>query len=58
VVLALPVAPPDSLADLARLVDDVVCLQTPTPFFAVGEWYRDFAQVSDETVRTLLHGRA
>lgn len=54
VLLALPVAPRDSLAELARLVDDVVCLQTPSPFYAVGEWYRDFSQVSDDHVRALL----
>jgi putative phosphoribosyl transferase len=57
VVLALPVAPRDSLTDLARLVDDVVCLRTPHPFYAVGEWYRDFGQVSDDEVAALLRGR-
>lgn len=57
VVLALPVAPRDSLDDLARLVDDVVCLRTPHPFYAVGEWYGDFGQVSDDEVTALLRGR-
>jgi putative phosphoribosyl transferase len=57
VVLAVPVAPRDSLADLARLVDDVVCLRTPRPFYAVGEWYRQFGQVSDDEVRALLTWR-
>lgn len=54
VVLAVPVAPADGLADFARLVDDVVCLRTPRPFHAVGEWYRHFGQVSDDEVRELL----
>lgn len=57
VVLAVPVAPRDALADLARLVDDVVCLRTPLPFHAVGEWYRRFGQVSDDEVRALLTQR-
>ncbi len=57
VVLAVPVAPGDGLDGLSRLVDDVVCLSTPRPFLAVGEWYRDFAQVSDDEVRALLRRR-
>lgn len=57
IVLAVPVAPRDSLAELARLVDDVVCLQTPEPFFAVGEWYEHFDQVSDDEVARMLQGR-
>jgi predicted phosphoribosyltransferase len=58
VVLAVPVAPRDTLALLAREVDDVVCLQVPPLFYAVGEWYRDFSQVNDEQVRQVLaaHG--
>jgi len=54
VVLAVPVAPADTLDQLAQLVDDVVCLRCPQPFYAVGEWYRRFDQVSDDEVRTLL----
>jgi putative phosphoribosyl transferase len=54
VVLAVPVAPGDTLEDLARLVDEVVCLQRPRPFHAVGEWYQHFGQVSDDEVRALL----
>lgn len=54
VVLALPVAPREALGELGPLVDVVVCLRTPSPFFAVGEWYHDFSQVSDEEVRELL----
>jgi putative phosphoribosyl transferase len=54
VVLAVPVAPPDSLAALAPLADEVVCPMTPRRFAAVGQWYDDFTQVPDDQVRTLL----
>jgi putative phosphoribosyl transferase len=54
VVLAVPVAPPDSLRALAPLADEVVCPATPRHFSAVGQWYEDFTQVSDEQVRELL----
>lgn len=56
VVLAVPVAPSETLAMLRPLVDDVICLVTPSPFFAVGAWYDDFAQVTDAEVRRLLQG--
>ncbi|HEX6360198.1 phosphoribosyltransferase [Actinophytocola sp.] len=54
VVLAVPVAPPDSLRALAPLADEVVCPATPRHFSAVGQWYEDFTQVPDEQVRELL----
>lgn len=54
VVLAVPVAPPESLAALAPLADEVVCPVTPRRFAAVGQWYDDFTQVPDDQVRTLL----
>jgi putative phosphoribosyl transferase len=54
VVLAVPVAPPDSLAAIAPLADEVVCPSTPRRFTAVGQWYDDFTQVPDDEVRTLL----
>lgn len=53
-VLAVPVAPPETLAQLAALADRVVCLETPEPFFAVGLWYREFGQTCDERVSALL----
>jgi putative phosphoribosyl transferase len=53
-VAAVPVAPPESLGLLSRLADDVVCLATPEPFLAVGIWYRDFEQTTDEEVIALL----
>src|SRR3954471_23190041 len=49
-VLAVPVAPADSLADLAGDCDDIVCLATPEPFYAVGAHYRDFTQTEDDEV--------
>ncbi len=54
VILAVPVSPPDTLAQLSALVDDVICLQAPRLFFAVGAHYRDFDQVSDTTVARVL----
>lgn len=54
IVIGVPVAPPDTAAKLREEVDDFVCLATPEPFFAVGQWYVDFSQISDEEVRTLL----
>lgn len=54
VVLAVPVAPADTVAWLRTQVDEVVCLSTPVLFSAVGEWYRDFSQTSDEEVISLL----
>jgi len=54
VILAVPVAPRSSMAGLASAADEVVCLATPEPFFAVGQWYWDFAQTSDGEVVDLL----
>jgi predicted phosphoribosyltransferase len=54
IVLALGVAPPDTVESLRPEVDDLVVLLVPAMFFAVGEWYHRFAQVSDEEVRRLL----
>ena len=53
-VVAVPVAPRESLAWLRGLADDVVCLRRPDPFFAIGEWYEDFRQIGDEEVKALL----
>ena len=51
VVVAIPVAPVESLEELRSAVDDVVCWATPEPFYAVGAAYEDFPQVSDDEVR-------
>jgi putative phosphoribosyl transferase len=53
-VVAVPVAPAETLAKLSEAADDVVCLATPSPFGAVGMYYEDFTQTSDEEVRSLL----
>jgi putative phosphoribosyl transferase len=55
-VLAVPVAPHDTLMQLRREVDRIVCLAEPSPFRAIGLHYRDFEQVSDEEVIALLEG--
>jgi len=54
IVVAVPVAPVETLAMLRPLVDQLICLFTPAPFFSVGQWYRDFSQTTDEEVKTLL----
>jgi putative phosphoribosyl transferase len=53
-IVAVPVAPPETCESLRKEVDDVVCALAPEPFFAVGNWYDDFTQTSDEEVRQLL----
>ena len=54
IVIAVPAAPESTCREFASLVDDVVCASMPTPFFAVGESFWDFDQVTDEEVRQLL----
>jgi predicted phosphoribosyltransferase len=54
VVAAVPVGPASTIARLRDAADDVACLETPAPFGAVGEFYSDFGQTSDEEVRRLL----
>lgn len=53
-VLAVPVAPPETVAELRPEVDTLVCLETPEPFGAIGYFYCDFSQVSDEEVVAIL----
>jgi putative phosphoribosyl transferase len=53
-VAAVPVSPPETCEALREVVDEVVCLATPDPFLAVGAWYEDFSETSDEAVRELL----
>jgi putative phosphoribosyl transferase len=55
IILAVPVAPPDSLRALAPLEDEIVCPAAPPDFSAVGQWYDDFTQVSNKEVRELLN---
>jgi predicted phosphoribosyltransferase len=54
IVVAVPAGSPDTCAQLRSESDDVVCAITPEPFSAVGRWYEDFAQTSDDEVRALL----
>jgi putative phosphoribosyl transferase len=58
VVVAVPVGAPETCAALAAEADDVVCANAPQPFLAVGYWYDDFAQTSDEEVRAILAQRS
>jgi len=53
-VCAIPVSPPDTLAEVAELADEVVCLETPAHFQAVGQFYRYFPQVGDDEVVKIL----
>lgn len=53
-VIAVPVAAAETCEELARIADQVVCAATPEPFRAVGLWYADFDQTTDEDVRELL----
>jgi predicted phosphoribosyltransferase len=57
-VVAVPVAPAPTCAWLRREVDELVCLYAPDDFYAVGQFYRDFSQVSDEEVASLLQRAA
>jgi putative phosphoribosyl transferase len=54
ILLAVPTAPPETCELLETIADEVLCLITPTPFAAVGYWYEDFSQTTDEEVRELL----
>lgn len=54
IVVAVPIAAPDTCELLRSEVDDVVCAVTPEPFYAVGLWYENFTQTTDEEVRDLL----
>jgi putative phosphoribosyl transferase len=50
----VPVAPRETLTDLSAEADEIICLKSPDPFFAVGMHYRDFGQTSDQEVTELL----
>lgn len=54
VIVAVPVGAPDTCLQFDDVADETVCARTPERFSAVGLWYRDFSQTSDEEVRTLL----
>jgi putative phosphoribosyl transferase len=54
VIVAVPVAAAESCRVLGQVVDDLICLETPEPFSAVGLWYEDFLPTTDDEVRELL----
>lgn len=58
IIVAVPVAAVETCRAFAEIADEIVCARTPEPFSAVGLWYRDFSQTSDEEVRELLDSAA
>lgn len=57
-IVAVPVASPETLSEIGKRVDQTVCLQTPDPFWSVGSWYADFTQTADQEVQFLLDDAA
>jgi putative phosphoribosyl transferase len=55
IVVAVPVAAPETCAAFRAIADEIVCVETPDPFQAVGLWYEDFSQTTDEEVHALLN---
>lgn len=53
-ILAVPVAPEETLIEMSTMVDEIVCLETPDPFYSIGLHYRDFHQLEDKEVLSLL----
>lgn len=58
IVAAIGVAPPESLAAIQKEADEVVCLQSPEEFYAVGQFFEDFSEVTDDMVVAALAGAA
>ena len=58
VVIAVPVGAPQTCGELAAIADEVICVNTPEPFSAVGQWYLNFDQTDDTEVRELLRKSA
>jgi putative phosphoribosyl transferase len=58
IVVAVPAAAAETCAAIAEEVDEIVCAETPRPFYAVGLWYEDFGETTDEEVRRLLGSAA
>ena len=58
IVVAVPVGPPDTCREVEQLADETICLSTPPFFQAVGQYYEDFSQTSDDDVRQLLASAA
>ena len=58
IVVAVPVGAPDTCTGFAGIADETICARTPERFSAVGLWYIDFSQTTDDEVRALLQRRA
>src|SRR5437762_2528877 len=58
IVVAVPVGPPDTCHEIEEQTDETICLSTPEFFQAVGQYYEDFSQTTDEDVRELLTSAA
>jgi len=54
IIVAAPVGPPEEVAELSTIVDRIICLSMPEDFEAIGEFYEEFEQVDDDTVRKIL----
>jgi predicted phosphoribosyltransferase len=57
IIVAVPIAAPETCDAIAREVDRIVCRATPEPFHAVGLWYEDFSPTSDDEVQQILRSR-
>lgn len=55
IILAVPVAPKDTVSILEKIVDEIICLLTPEEFYAVGPYYKNFEQTTDEEVINIVH---
>ena len=58
IIVAVPVGSPDTCREFAAIADDIICARAPEHFAAVGQWYDDFRQTTDEEVRELLQTAA
>lgn len=58
IVVGVPTGAAETCADVGRMVDEIECLETPAPFHAVGAWYEDFSQTTDDEIRELLERAA
>lgn len=54
IIVAVPVSPADTYQEFKSIADEVVCVDTPEPFYAVGQWYIEFPQLTDEEVKEYL----
>src|SRR5207237_6876908 len=58
IIVAVPVGAPETCAEFHDEADETICARTPQPFYAVGMWYGNFSQTTDEEVRNLLEQAA